>query len=316
MVLSPSLKETDIEKEKKVIFEEIRMYLDLPMHYVYDLLDGLIWPGHPLGLPLVGTYETVKNISRADLVRQKDVFYAPNNMAAVCCGNIDHGRFVKLMKTLFSGYSRAKVARCVPAGSCSGKSSLKFMRKDTEQTHICLGVKGVSGNDPQRYALSLLGIILGGNMSSRLFNEIREKRSLAYEIGASMKAYRDTGSFFVHAGIDNKKLKDAVSVIIDELSKIRKAPVTGREFSMAKEYFKSGLLMAMESTMSNMMFFGEQITSIGRIQAKEEILKAVDLVAPSDLQNIAKKIFVGPALRLAVIGPQSDDEIARVQSLF
>jgi len=312
MVLSPSLKKLDIEKEKKVIFEEIRMYLDLPMQYVYDLLDRLIWPGHPLGLPLVGTYETVRDISRADLVRQRDTFYVPNNMMAVCCGNIDHDRLVRLMEGLFSRQARGRGPGIVPVGKARGGSPLEFMRKDTEQTHICLGVRGVSSNDPRRYALSLLGIILGGNMSSRLFNEIREKRSLAYEIGASMKAYSDTGSFFVHAGIDNKKLLDAVSVIIDELSKVRKYPVTNREFSMAKEYFKSNLLMAMESSMSNMMFLGEQITGIGKIQTKEQILKVVDRVTPSDIQDIAKKIFTKSSLRLAVIGPQGDDEIARV----
>jgi predicted Zn-dependent peptidase len=316
MVLNPALKKEDIEKEKRVIFEEIRMYLDLPMHYVHDLLDSLIWPNHPLGLPLVGTYETVKKITRKDLLAQRGQFYAPNNMTAVACGDIDHENLVKIMKGLFDREKFVKQAPISKPPSCAKGVSLKFMHKDTEQTHLCLGARGISSNSPQRYALSLLSIILGGNMSSRLFNEIREKRSLAYEIGTSLKAYSDTGSFFIHAGIDNKKLESAVSVMIDELEKIKKDLVLKKEFSMAKEYFKSGLLMAMESTMSNMIFLGEQITSIGKIQTKESMLKAVDRVTRIDIKRAAEKILTRGALKLALIGPQTEKEISEIRRLL
>jgi predicted Zn-dependent peptidase len=316
MVLNPALKKEDIEKEKQVIFEEIRMYLDLPMHYVYDLFDSLIWPNHPLGLPLVGTYETVEKITNKDLLAQREQFYTPNNMTAVACGNIGHDKLVSIMKDLFDKEKPVKQANVKKPSSCAKGPSLKFMHKDTEQTHLCLGVRGISSNSPQRYALSLLSIILGGNMSSRLFNEIREKRSLAYEIGTSLKAYSDTGSFFIHAGIDNKKIRDAVSIMMDELEKIKKDLVSTREFSMAKEYFHSGLLMAMESTMSNMMFLGEQITSVGKIQTKESILKAMSRVTPFDIRKIAQKLFSKGALKLALIGPQTEKEIAEIKRLL
>jgi predicted Zn-dependent peptidase len=316
MVLNPALKKEEMEKEKRVIFEEIRMYLDLPMHYVYDLLDSLIWPNHPLGLPLVGTYETVKRITRTDLLAQRGQFYAPNNMAVVACGGIDHENLVKIMKDLFGREKFVKQKIASKPSSCPKESVLKFMHKDTEQTHLCLGIRGISSNSPHRYALSLLSIILGGNMSSRLFNEIREKRSLAYEIGTSVKAYSDTGSFFIHAGIDNKKLKSAVSIMIDELEKIKKDFVLKKELSMAKEYFKSGLLMAMESTMSNMMFLGDQITSLGKIQTKESILKAVDKVTPHDIKRVAEKILIIDALKLALIGPQTEKEISEIKQLL
>jgi predicted Zn-dependent peptidase len=316
MVLDPALKQEDIEKEKLVIFEEIRMYMDLPMHYVHDLLDSLIWPDHPLGLPLVGTYETVERITCKDLRAQRDQFYAPNNMAAVACGGIDHENLVKIMKSLFGREKVVKQKIASKPSPCSRTSALKFMHKDTEQTHLCLGARGISSNSPHRYALSLLSIILGGNMSSRLFNEIREKRSLAYEIGTSLKAYSDTGSFFIHAGIDNKKLKSAVMVMVNELEKIKKDFVLKKEFSMAKEYFKSGLLMAMESTMSNMMFLGDQITSTGKIQTKESILKAVDKVTPHDIKRVAEKILTRGALKLALIGPQAEKEISEIKRLL
>lgn len=316
MVLNPALKEQDIEKEKRVIFEEIRMYMDLPMHYVHDLFDSIIWPGHPLGLPLVGTYETVEKITRKDLAEQREQFYAPNNMVAVACGDIEHDNVVKIMRGFFARKKSVKQDMAKKPPVSTKGVSIRFMHKETEQTHLCLGVRGISSNHPQRYALSLLSIILGGNMSSRLFNEIREKRSLAYEIGTSLKAYSDTGSFFIHAGIDNKKIQSAVCVMIDELEKVKKSPVSKRELAMAKEYFKSGLLMAMESTMSHMMFFGDQITSIGRIQTKENILKAVERVTISDIKNIAQKLLISGALKLALIGPQTEKEIAEIKRLL
>jgi predicted Zn-dependent peptidase len=316
MVLNPALKPEDIEKEKRVVFEEIRMYMDLPMQYVHDLFDSLIWPNHPLGLPLVGNYKTVEKITRKDLIKQKEQFYAPNNMVAVACGDIGHDVLVKLMKGFFDKRRPVSQPDTKKPLSCNRSASVRFMHKDTEQTHLCLGARGISYNHSQRYALSLLSIILGGNMSSRLFNEIREKRSLAYEIGTSLKAYSDTGSFFIHAGIDNKKLYNAVSVMMDELEKIKKNLVTKREFSMAKEYFKSGLLMAMENTMSNMMFFGDQITSTGRIQTKEAILRAVNKVTLADIKRIAEKIFFRHSMKLAIIGPQPEKDISKVKQLL
>jgi predicted Zn-dependent peptidase len=316
MVVNPSLHREDIEKEKKVIFEEIRMYLDLPMHYVHDILDSLIWPDHQLGLPLVGTYETVGSITRSDLIRQKQVFHAPNNMAAIACGNIDHSKFTRIMRDLF--YRQKPICQPVALkpGACPRQVSTRFMHKQTEQTHLCLGFRGLSNNHPSRYALCLLNIILGGNMSSRLFNEIREKRSLAYEIGSSVKAYKDTGSFFIHAGVDNKKLKDAVSVIIKELEKLKNKFISSRELSMAKEYFRSGLLMALENTMSNMLFLGEQVTSTGKIQTKEAILEQVEKVKPEDIMAVAKRFFDRKALKLAAIGPQSEKEISNIKNIL
>jgi predicted Zn-dependent peptidase len=159
-----------------------------------------------------------------------------------------------------------------------------------------------------------MNIILGGNMSSRLFNEIREKRSLAYEIGTSIKQYCDTGSFYIHAGIDNRKVREAVSVMVRELDKIRKKHVTKRELNMAKEYYKSGLLMTLESSMSNMLFLGEQIASVGKIKTKDKILEAVNKVDEGMIRTLAKRIFADGSLRLAAIGPQSMEETDKIAS--
>jgi len=292
------------------------MYLDLPMQYVHDLLDVLLWPDHPLGLPLVGTYETVSAITRKNLNAQKDIFYAPNNILGVACGNIDHDKFTAMLKKIFNKKKPVKQPEFKNAPVSKGARQVNFFHKDTEQTHLCLGLKGLSRNHPLRYGLALLNIVLGGNMSSRLFNEIREKRSLAYEIGSSVKSYSDTGSFYIHAGIDNKKLKQAVSIMRRELDKARRYLVSKRELNMAKEYFKSGLLMALESTMSNMLFLGEQSTTTGKINTKDEILDAIEKVDADTIREVATKLFDPKALKLAVIGPQADKEKLDIEGLL
>ncbi len=316
MVLNSVFNDKEIEKERKVIFEEIRMYLDLPMQYVHDLLDELLWPDHPLGLPLVGNYDIVGAISRRDLKAQKDIFYVPNNIIAVACGNINHDEFVAAMNKAFGKRRPVKQPAFKRAPKSIGIRRSSFFHKDTEQTHLCLGLKGLSRKDPLRFGLALLNIILGGNMSSRLFNEIREKRSLAYEIGSSTKSYSDTGSFFIHAGVDNRKIKEAVLIMIRELGKARRHLVTKKELSMAKECFKSGLLMALENTMSNMLFFGEQSSITGKITTKDKILDEVGKVDVGMIKEVATKLFYPEALKLAVIGPQTDREKLELESLF
>lgn len=316
MVLNSVFNEEEIEKERKVIFEEIRMYLDLPMQYVHDLLDELLWPDHPLGLPLVGTYDIVGAISRKDLKAQKDIFYVPNNIIAVACGDIKHDEFAAVMKKTFNRKKPVRQPVFEKASSSMGAKQTIFFHKDTEQTHLCLGFRGLSRKHPLRYGLALLNIILGGNMSSRLFNEIREKRSLAYEIGSSAKSYSDTGSFFIHAGIDNRKLKQAVSIMIKELGKVKKYLVSKRELDMAKEYFKSGLLMALESTMSNMLFLGEQLSITGKIHTRDKILDAVEKVDADMIKEVAARLFKPKALKLAVIGPQMEEERLDIEGLF
>lgn len=316
MILNPSLRTEEIKKERKVIFEEIRMNLDLPAQYVHDLLDELIWPAHPLGMPLLGTYQTVSFILRSDLVKQRELFHRPNNIVAVCAGKVEHNHFVEAIARFFKKRKPAQTISFEKVNSVQDKPRLRFYNKDTEQTHLCLGVRSMGRRHLQRYALDILNIVLGGNMSSRLFNEIREKRSLAYEIGSSAKLYSDTGSFFIHAGIDNKKIREAVSVIMKELRRIRNFPVTKRELDMAKEYYKSGLLMALEDCTSNMLFLGEQMVSIDKIHTEEEILKEIEKVDIDMVKHLANRLFTNRNLKLAVIGPQKEKKRREIEELL
>ncbi len=316
MVLNSVFNKKEIEKERKVICEEIRMYVDLPMQHVHDLLDELLWPNQPLGMPLAGTYETVGAITQKHLLKRKELFHAPNNIIAVACGNIEHDKFVKTLNRLSKNQKPKKSQTFEKLKQVDSTRSANFFYKATEQSHLCLGARALNREHKQRYALALLNIILGGNMSSRLFNEIREKRSLAYEIGSAAKYYSDTGAFLIHAGIDNKKVKNAVAIMVKELKKLKTGLVTKRELNMAKEYYRSALLMALEGTMSSMLFLGEQAASVAKITTKETILREIDKVSADSIMDVANTILKPNSLRLAVIGPQKEKEKKDIESLL
>lgn len=316
MVLNSVFDKREVEKERKVICEEIRMYLDLPMQHVHDLLDELLWPNHPLGMPLVGTYKTVGAITQKHLLERKELFHAPNNIIAVASGNIEHDKFVKTLGKISKNQKPRKSQTFEKLKQVDSTRRANFFYKATEQSHLSLGVRALSRDHKQRYSLALLNIILGGNMSSRLFNEIREKRSLAYEIGSATKYYSDTGAFLIHAGVDNKKVKNAVTVMVKELKKLKSKPVAKRELNMAKEYYRSALLMALEGTMSSMLFLGEQAASISKIATKEKILREVDKVNENSIMDVANMVLKSNSLRLALIGPQKDKEKKDIESLL
>ncbi|MFH0732662.1 MAG: pitrilysin family protein [Candidatus Omnitrophota bacterium] len=316
MVLNPLLDEKEINKERNVIVEEIRMYLDLPNQYVHELLDELLWPNHPLGRSLLGTFDTVGSIKRHDLAAYKEKYHAPSNVIVAVCGDIEHEMIVNMLQEYFAKTKKAQATDYKKAAKVQHAPKINCFNKDTEQSHICLGVHGLNRLHPGRYAQRILNVILGGNMSSRLFNEVREKRCLAYEIGSGIKQYIDTGSIYIHAGVDNHKVSDAVSVIIAELIKMKEANVREQELVRAKEYYKGHLLMGLEDTMSNMLFLGEQAASIGKITTKDEIIEDMKKVDFDAIKKVANKLFVNDSLNLAVIGPQAQAERDKLQKKF
>lgn len=308
IVLNARLDSNDIEKERTVILEEIKMYMDLPMHYVQELLSQLLWPDQPLGRFLCGTFDSISNMKREDLVSYRDRFYQPQHINVVACGNLDTEKFIALAKNFFSSLNRGKKIVFGKARIKQEGVKTNFAEKNTEQTHISLGVYGLPRGHKDRYALTLLHIILGANMSSRLFEEVREKRGLAYEIGTHLKKFQDTGAFIINAGVEHRKADQAIRVIMQELRKIRKRPVTQHEFKRAKEYFTGQFLLALEETMEHMLWLGENVTMMDRVYYPGEILTEIDRVKIEDLQRVANDIFKTDSLRLALIGPISDSQ--------
>lgn len=303
MILNPKLSHKDMEKERTVILEEIKMYKDLPQHHVHELLDEILWPGQPLSMPLTGSVKSVSSMSREDLHAFRDRCYSPHNIAVVAVGSVDEGEIVKEAERFFSKLPKKKQLNFKKADLTRKSQKVNFQFKETEQTHMSLGIYGLSRFDPDKYAMALMNIILGGNMSSRLFNEVREKRGLAYEIVSHSKGYLDTGLFYVSAGIDNKKVHRATEVIIKELIKLKRVSVKEGELSRAKEFYRGQFLMMVEESLNHMIWLGDKITGKETLLGHEEILKEIGQITTDDIKRVAKRIFKSRNLKAALIGP-------------
>jgi predicted Zn-dependent peptidase len=308
MVINPILQKSDIEKEKTVILEEIKMYKDQPQSYVYDLLDELLWPKQPLGVPIIGTAEAVTRMSRQDLAKFKQKYYTPKNIVVSAAGQLDYENLTQKINKIFSRTKKENANKFLASKDEQAKPRLKIFPKDTEQTHLALGFKGFKRDHPLKHALGLLHITLGANMSSRLFDELREKRGLAYEIGTLVRRFSDTGAFIVHAGIDNGKVKESVKLILEELKKIREKLITEDEFRRAKEFYLGQLRLALEDTLDHMLWIGETTATLDRTYSLEDIIKEVDKVEREDIRKAAQAIFKGRKLNLALIGPLKNIE--------
>ena len=306
MALHPKLSKKDMEKERSVILEEIKMYKDLPQHFVHELLDEILWPGQPLSMPLTGNAKSVSSMTRGDLLDFKNKCYSARNIAIIAVGAIDEERIIKDAEESFSSLSKGANLNFKKVDFKRKSPVVNFQYKDTEQTHLSLGIYGLSRFDPDRYALALINIILGANMSSRLFTEVREKKGLAYEIVSHMKEYQDTGLFSVSAGIDNKKVRRAVDVIIKELGKMKLESVKNGELTRAKEFYKGQFLMMMEESLNHMVWLGDKIIGKDELLTHEEILRGVQKVTAGDIKRVAGRIFRGRNLKVAFIGPLKD----------
>jgi len=308
MVINPLLPQEEIDKERTVIQEEIKMYKDLPQSYVHELLDELLWPGQPLGMSIIGSTESVGKINRKELYSYQQHYYTPLNIVLSVCGKIKYDKFINKVERIFIGMKSKNISAFSKSKEEQARPQLKIFAKDTEQTHLALGFNSFRRGHPLRYALSLLHIILGANMSSRLFNELREKRGLAYEIGTQVKRFHDTGAFVVHAGIDNRKLNDAVSLILKELEKIKDRLVSSDEFRRAKDFYLGQLMLALEDTMDHMLWIGESTATLDETYSLEDIIKEVNKIKREDIRHVARDIFKEEKLNLALIGPLKESK--------
>ncbi len=317
MVMHPLLPAQEVEKERTVILEEVKMYKDLPQHYVYDLLDGLMWPKQPIGLSIIGTAESVGSITCNDLTVYQRSHYTAANIVVSAAGDLSHRQLCRRLESIFCRHKTGNVYAVQPAREIQDKPNLFIYDKGTEQTHLALGFHSFQRDHPLKHAVSLLHIILGGNMSSRLFEQIREKRGLAYEIGVNVKRFSDTGAFIVHAGIDNSKVVEAVKLIMTELAKPKQGLVSPGEFKRAKEFYLGQLMLALDDVMDVMLWTGETAVMLDRIITLQEIIREVGRVTRDDIRKVARMILLKERLNVAIIGPleKSHAQIYRQLSL-
>ena len=317
MTVYPKISKADVEKEKTVILEEIKMYRDLPQYFVLEALDELLWPNHPLGKNLAGSEKSVGDMINNDLKSFFSRHYGPSNMVIAACGDLEHKEIEVLVKEYFLKLQAVQSFKYLSANKEKhNKPKVKFINKKIEQMHIALGVLAFDENSKDRYALGLLSTILGGNMSSRLFNELREKRGLAYSVYTSIKLLSDTGAFGVRAGVDPNKAFETIDLMIKELDKIASRKVKDDELVRAKEYLLGQLSLNLEDTMEHMLWIGESIIARDKIEKRLEIIKEFEKIGPSDLLRVAKDVLRKKGFQLAIVGPHKKEIESRIKSLF
>lgn len=293
----------EIVKEKKVIVEEIRMVEDTPDDIVHDLLAEATYGQHPLGFPVLGILDNVLRFDQTQLFSYYEQMYRPDNLVIAIAGNIPED-FIKILEKYFQSFHRAPVENKMDPPTFSSQEIVR--QKATEQTHICMGFPGASLTDQQFYAFILLNNVIGGNMSSRLFQEVREERGLAYSVYSYHSARRDCGLFTIYAGTSPEQTNDVITVIAEVLNEIREKGMTPEELSKAKEQLKASLLMGLESTGSRMSRLGKNELLIGEHPSLDELVERIESVSLEDTQLAAQFIFSGSS-SLALISP--DDRL-------
>ena len=303
MVLHATVPADELAKERTVILEEIKMYRDLPSHHVHDLMGELLWPNQPLGRSLAGPAETVSGMTRAEILKYKKDYYHNSNILVSVSGDVDHEEVLARVSAIYSSRQKKTPSAFVVADSKQSKPRTHYYEKTTEQTHLVIGLHALPRTHPDRYKLALLHVILGANMSSRLFEEVREKRGLAYEIKSGMSGYQDAGAFMVSAGVETKKTVRTVEVILRELGKMKQSFVKPGELRRAKDYFMSQVSMGVEDTLDHLLWAGEKALCSGELPDKTEIRQKVESVTFEDIQHVAQQIFRTGNLNLSLIGP-------------
>lgn len=311
MVLRPLLLETEIEKEKGTILQEIAMYEDTPTAKIGDVFEELAFLGNSLGWDTAGTAKSVKQITKNDFLSYRKSYYYPENMLVTVAGGVAENRTLKLVEKYFRKFEtlNSKLETISKFKTTQKNPKVKVRTKDSDQAHFIIGFMGDGRNYKNRYAQGVLATILGGGMSSRLFIEVRERRGLAYAVKTGIERYQETGYVSTYIGTDPKKVDECVKVTLDQYYGIssRQFPISSVELKKAKEYLKGHLALALEDTSAVNSFFGEQVMFLDQILTPEEIYKKIDAVRVEEVYSEAKRLFVPERLNLAVIGPYKNE---------
>ena len=316
IILNSLMREEDLYKEKKVISEEIKKYQDIPEELVEVLLDKLMWKDHPLGRCILGEEKSINNIQKEDLLSYINEFYRPNNLVISIAGHIKIEEVVLQVKKYFEKINPGEIRKYLPAPQNQKTPQIGMKFKKTNQTHLCFGFPAISRLHPDKYSMDLLDIILGSGLSSRLFQEIRVKRSLAYDIHSFIQYFSDTGSFNIYAGIDLNKLKETIKVILIELKKIKNDNLKEEELRKAKEMYKGALSLSMESTLNRAFWFGNKLLLYDRLLTFDEVKRKIEEVKVKDIQRMAQNIFIKDKINLSIVGSHKEKYKEEYNSLL
>jgi len=301
LVLHPLFRDEDIEKEKGVILEEIKMEADSPDYLVHEIFTSNFWKDHPLGKPILGTRETVKRFDRAMLNSFYSAVYAPANVLVTAAGNLTHERMVNLVREHFESLPPGEPLPPDQAPTTHARIALRN-KKALEQVHLCLGVPSYPLPHEERFACYVLNTLLGGGMSSRLFQNIRERQGLAYAVFSELNPYRDTGCLSIYAGTSIESARKVVESILSEFRQLKAQEVNDEELRRAKDHLKGSLMLSLESTSSRMSNLARQEMYFAKFFTLDELVESIEAVTAADVQRIAQTFFDPKQIALTVLG--------------
>jgi predicted Zn-dependent peptidase len=309
IVMNPAFSAEDIEREKKVVVEEIKMVEDTPDDLVHELFTQGFWADHPLGRPILGTRETVESFN-ANLLRDyfQGAYTAPNVIISAV-GNLEHDRVRDLVGERFA--SLPTTGEPIREQAPTVDPKILIRNKELEQSHVCLGASSYPQNHDDRYSSYVLNTLLGGSMSSRLFQNVREKRGLAYAVFSGLSAYRDAGSFTIYAGCSNEAVGEVIDLVVEELRGVKQTPGPDTELQRAKDHLKGSLMLSLENTASRMSHLARQEIYFDRQFGLDETLQGIERVTTAEVQRVALDLFRNGSLAATVLGNVNGLQIPR-----
>ncbi len=306
--LNSKLAQEDIDTERGVIVEELNMYRDMPQRYVGDLFEKLLYGDQPAGWDIGGEKETVTTLKRDQFLNYFNTHYIAKNTIIAVAGNVDPEVVKAKASEYFSNIRKSDIVTKLPVVEKQSEPALLLHFKETDQTHFYLGFRTYDMHDSHKYALGILGTVMGGGMSSRLFEEVRDKRGLAYYVGAGNETATDTGFFRIKAGVNNEKVYEAIKVVMDEVRKIKEKGITAEELQRAKDNIEGSMALGLEHSDAVASAYSEPVLFEGKVLTPEEELDKIKKVTLEEVNKVAAGIFEDAKLNLALIGPFKDEK--------
>ncbi len=301
ILLGSKFEAAEMEKERKVILEEIKGVEDTPDDYIHELFTNTVWPDNSLGRPILGTKETIRGLKHRDILAYIDNYYSPKEIVISVAGNFEHARLIDLLNAQFGKLARAVVSKREDTPAFTRDIVVK--KKQLEQVQLCMGCKGLHNSHEDRYVISALNTVLGYSMSSRLFQEVREQHALAYSIYSYVTSYRDTGLFTVYAGTGPSNALEVVRLVLKEFKKIKDEGITPAEELRVKNQIKGNLILSLESSNSHMSRIARQEIYFGKYLSMDDIIKGVEKVTGEQVQQLAQQLFTRENISLTILGP-------------
>ncbi|MBU4556129.1 MAG: insulinase family protein [Actinobacteria bacterium] len=311
MVVDSLLADDACDSEREVVIEEIARMEDTPDDRIHEMFGHALWPDHPIGLPILGSRESVGGFNNAKSLAFRDRHYLTGNCVVAAAGNLDHDQVVRMVEKYLSLPEGPRSTR--PAAIAAGASRLAVLTKETEQTHICYGMASLNAHHEDRFALSVIDTVLGGGMSSRLFQEIREKKGLAYAVYSFQALYQDTGQFAVYAGTRPSNTEQVFELIQAEVERMRLQGMTAEELTLAKDSIKGHMVLGLESTRNRMTRLGKNRVTDGELLSVDEIVARIDSLTLDDVGRVAADVLAGEKI-LAMIGPHESKDVQHLLS--